>query len=430
MPEVEIQPLSKLPTVIVGVPKETYRGESRVALVPGVVTNLIKSGYEVLVESSAGEKAGATDEQYTKAGAQVCSRDEVFSKADVILQVRFAGANADQCADDVSRCREKQYVIGMCDPLGEAATLKQYAEAKITSFAMELMPRITRAQSMDVLSSQATIAGYKAVLMAANQLPRMFPMMMTAAGTISPARVFVVGAGVAGLQAISTARRLGAVVHAYDVRPVVKEQVESLGAKFVEMELGAEESEQKGGYAKEMDEDFYRRQREMMTTVIAESDVVITTAAIPGRKSPILVTGAMVDGMKPGSIILDLASERGGNCEYTEANQIVEKNGVTIIGTTNIPSLVPFHASEMYSRNLVTFLKFLVKENRLEINLEDEVIRDTLVTYDGEIVNPKLRDILELPPLEQPEEEPELPTSLASPDENEGGSQSETYGLK
>ncbi|HHQ49554.1 MAG TPA: Re/Si-specific NAD(P)(+) transhydrogenase subunit alpha, partial [Acidobacteria bacterium] len=335
--------------MIVGVPRETFPGERRVALVPGMVQGLKRAGLDVLVERGAGTGAGFPNEQYEEKGATLVSREEVFAKAQVILQVRAPGANPETGTQDVARMKKDQAVIGFCDPLTSPEATRALAEAGVILFSMELMPRITRAQSMDALSSMATIAGYKAVLLAANTLPRMFPMMMTAAGTIAPARVFVVGAGVAGLQAIASSKRLGAVVEAYDVRPAVREQVESLGGKFVELELETEEAEDAGGYAKELGEDFYRKQREMMLRVVAGSHVVITTAAIPGKKAPILVTREMVEGMEPGSVIVDLAAERGGNCELTVPGETVVESGVTILGPLNIPSTVPYHASQMYS---------------------------------------------------------------------------------
>jgi NAD(P) transhydrogenase subunit alpha len=263
---------------------------------------------------------------------------------------------------------------------------------------MELMPRITRAQSMDALSSMATIAGYKAVLLAATTLPRMFPMMMTAAGTISPARAFVIGAGVAGLQAIATARRLGALVQAYDVRPAVADQVRSVGGTFVELPVEAGEAEDKGGYAKEQDESFYKRQRELMARVVGESDIVITTAAIPGKRAPVLITADMVAAMQLGSVIVDLAAERGGNCELTRPDQIVEAHGVTILGPTNLPSSVPYHASQLYAKNVVTFLRHLVKDGNLKIDLDDEITRETLTSREGNVVHPRLKDLIEPPP--------------------------------
>jgi len=392
--------------VTVGVPCETFPGERRVALVPSVAASIIKAGIDVLVEGGAGDSAGIPDARYEEKGARIISsRDELFSVSDVILQVRCLGANMQEGRRDLERMRSGQVFIGTSEPLTEADVNKDIAERGVIQFALELLPRITRAQNMDILSSMATVAGYKSVLLAAAALPRIFPMFMTAAGTIAPARVFVVGAGVAGLQAIATAKRLGAVVSAYDVRPVVKEQVQSLGAKFVEMELAAEDAEDKGGYAKEMDEEFYKRQREMMTRVVAENDVVITTAAVPGKKAPILVTEEMVKGMLPGSVIVDLAAERGGNCELVEAGGTVVRHGVTIIGPLNLPSTVPYHSSQMYARNIKTFLLNLIKDGKLRFDMEDEIVRDTMITRDGKIVNSHVRGLL----------------GLSEPDSTEGG---------
>jgi NAD(P) transhydrogenase subunit alpha len=367
-----------------------------VGLIPAVMTNLKRSGAQVIVETGAGQAAGFTDAEFEEKGARVASRDDVFAKADVIVQVRTAGANPEAMRSDLTRLRNGQIVIAHADPLSEAESAREFAASGATLFALELVPRITRAQSMDVLSSMATVAGYKAVLMAADTLPRMFPMMMTAAGTIAPAKVFVVGAGVAGLQAIASAKRMGAVVHAYDIRPAVKEQIESLGGKFVEMELEAGEAEDKGGYAKEMGEEFYRKQRELMTRVVAENDVVITTAAVPGKKAPILVTTDMLKGMAPGSVVVDLAAERGGNCEATKPGEVVEVHGVTVLGPLNVATTIPYHASQMYARNVTTFLGSMLKDGEINIDMEDEVIAETLVTRDGDVVNPRVREVLGL----------------------------------
>ena len=402
--------------MIVAVAKETFPGEKRVALAPVSVPLLVKAGIEVKIEQGAGQNAGYPDSHYTEKGAQiVSSRDEIF-KADIVLQVRAYGANQEAGKADLDRLTKGQIVIGTCDPLGAAEANQEYAGRGVTLFGLEMIPRITRAQSMDVLSSMATIAGYKAVLLSADHLPKMFPMMMTAAGTLTAAKVFVIGAGVAGLQAIASARRLGAVVQAYDVRPAVKEQVESLGARFVEMELETSSAEGSGGYAKAMDEAFYQKQRELMASVVAESDVCITTAAIPGRQSPLLVTADAVKGMAPGSVIVDLAAERGGNCELSKPDEIVVEHDVTILGPTNLPSEVPMHASQMFSKNLTTLLTHLIKEGELNLDLEDEITRDTLVTHDGEVVNPRIRDILGLPELSVKKEPEPAP---ADPDEIE-----------
>jgi len=381
--------------MIIGVPKETFPGERRVALIPASLPPLAKAGLEVHVEANAGAEAGFPDAEYVEQGARTASRDDVF-RADIVLQVRTLGANPDAGRDDLSRMKNDQVVVGHADPLGNPQAATDIAATGARLLALELIPRITRAQSMDVLSSMATISGYKAVLLAGIHLPKMFPLMMTAAGTLRAAHVFVIGAGVAGLQAIGSSRKLGAVVEGYDVRPAVKEQVESLGAKFVEMELEAGDAEDKGGYAKELGEDFYRRQRELMMKVVSHSDVVITTAAIPGKKSPVLITKEMVAAMRPGSVIVDLAAERGGNCELTRADEHVVEHGVTILGPTNLPSTVPYHASQMYAKNVTTFLASIVKEGKLELNMEDEVVRDTLVTRGKEVVQPRVRELLGL----------------------------------
>ncbi len=370
-----------------GVVRESYPGEKRVALVPGNIAQIKKTGLEVLVESGAGSQAGYPDSAYEAKGAKIISsRSEVFSSSDIILYVRGLGANLTEGQADLNLMKSGQVLVGLFDPLSEPEAKKPLAEKNVTAFSMELMPRITRAQSMDTLSSMATIAGYRAVLLAAITLPKMFPMMMTAAGTVAPSHVFIIGAGVAGLQAIASAKRMGAVVHAYDVRPAVKEQVQSLGGKFVEMELDTGESETKGGYAKEMGDEFIRKQRELMTKVVAENDIVITTAAIPGRKSPVLITAEMVKVMKPGSVIIDLAAERGGNCELTKAGETVVVHGVQILGPLNIPTDVPYHASQMYAKNLSNFITLLVKDGKIQTESDDEVIKATMITHNGAVV--------------------------------------------
>ena len=387
--------------MIVGVPRETFPGERRVSMTPGVVPVLTKAGLQVLVEPGAGVAAGLPDALYAEKGAQLArDREQVLAEAEVLLQVRAAGANLEAGRADLARLRRGQAVIGFCEPLNEPKGIVEVAERGVSLFSIELMPRITRAQSMDALSSMATLAGYKAVLLAAETLPRMFPMLMTAAGTLTPARAFVVGAGVAGLQAIATAKRLGARVDAYDVRPAAKEQIESLGARCIELPLETESAEDKGGYAKAQDESFYRRQRELMAKVVAASDIVVTTAAIPGQKAPVLVTEAMVGKMPKGAVIVDLAAERGGNCELTKPDQQVEHQGVTILGPTNLPSTVPHHASQMYAKNVSTFLLHLVKDGKLHIDMSDEIARDTLVARDGEVTHPRIRQLLGLPELQ------------------------------
>jgi len=386
--------------MIVGVPREIFPGERRVALVPGVVPNLAKAGLEVVVEAGAGLEAGYSEAEYESKGAKiVSSRADVFSQADIVVQVLCHGSNDRTGRDDLALMRRGETLIGFMRPLGDVRSLEEVAATGVTSFSVELMPRITRAQNMDALSSMATIGGYKAVLIAADTLPRMFPMLTTAAGTITPARVLIIGAGVAGLQAIATARRLGAVVSAYDLRPVVKEQVQSLGARFVELPIEAADAQDAGGYAKAQDESFYQKQRELLGKVVAESDVVITTAVVPGKKSPVLVTKEMVERMTLGSVIVDLAAERGGNCELTRPEETIVAHGVTIVGTINLASSVPYHASQMYAKNLTNFLLHIVKEGKLVLNLDDEITRSTLVTHQGEVVNPRLREFFKLPAL-------------------------------
>lgn len=386
--------------MIVGVPKESYPGERRVALVPLVIPNLAKAGLEVIVEAGAGESAGYPDAAYAEKGAKIVpDRAAVFGTADIIVQVLCYGSNDVTGKADLPLMRKGQTLIGFLRPFGTQEVVQQIAQAGVTAFSVELMPRTTRAQSMDALSSMATICGYKAVLLAAETSLRIFPMMTTAAGTITPARVFVIGAGVAGLQAISTARRLGAVASAYDMRPAAKEQVQSLGGRFVELPIEAQNAQDARGYGTAQDETFYARQRELLGRVVAESDVVITAAVIPGKKSPVLITADMVTGMAPGSVIVDIAAERGGNCELTKMGQTITAQGVTIIGTINIASTVPYHASQMYARNITTYLTYMVKEGKLQMNLQDEIIRETLVTNGGEIVNTRVRDFFKLPAL-------------------------------
>jgi NAD(P) transhydrogenase subunit alpha len=378
--------------MVAGVLTETFPGERRVALTPVVLPALAKAGIQVVVQSGAGEAAGLPDAAFAAAGAGIeATAADVVARAELLTRIRISPPGTPAGERDLAMMRAGQTVIAFLDPLGEPALAQALAAKGVAALSMELMPRITRAQSMDALSSMATIAGYKAVLLAAMHLPRLFPMLTTAAGTLKPARVFVVGAGVAGLQAISTARRLGAQVQAYDVRPAAKEQVLSVGATFVELPLEAGDAEDKGGYAKAQDESFYTRQREMMAKVVAESDVVITTAAIPGKRSPVLVTGEMVQRMTPGSVIVDLAAERGGNCELTRADETVVAHGVTILGPTNLPATVPFHASQMYSKNLTTFLTHLVKEGKLALDPADEIVRETLVTSGGAVVHERVK---------------------------------------
>jgi NAD(P) transhydrogenase subunit alpha len=385
--------------MIVGIAKESYPGERRVALVPASATALTAAGAEVLVEGGAGDEAGYLDSSYAAKGARIVPRADVFANADILLQVRGPGDNVMHGDEDLARIRRGQVLVGMQDPLGHPEVVKQIAEKGATAFALELVPRITRAQSMDVLSSMATVAGYQAVLEAASRLPRLFPLLMTAAGTLQPARVFVVGVGVAGLQAIATAKRLGAVVEAYDVRPAVRDQVTSVGASFVEFDLETHEAKDGSGYAAEQSEEFLRRQQEQMKEVVARNDVVITTAAIPGKKAPVLVTADMVSAMAPGSVIIDLAAERGGNCELSDAKLgLVEAHDVTIVCAPDLVSRKPFHASQMYSKNIETFLKSLIAEGELVVDMEDEITAGTLLCRDGEVVHPRIRELLGLAP--------------------------------
>ena len=370
----------------VGVPKETLAGERRVAIVPETARSLAKASIQVTVESGAGESAFFSDAAYIDAGAVVTDAATAFA-ADAVLKVQ------PPTPDEVAQLRERSVLISFLQPATSADAIGALAKRKVSAFSLDLVPRISRAQSMDALSSQAGIAGYKAVLIAANHLPKFFPLLMTAAGTVAPARVLVMGAGVAGLQAIATARRLGAVVEAYDVRPAVKDEVKSLGATFIELALEAQEGA--GGYAREQSEDFLRRQRELIGDRVAASDVVITTAAIPGRKAPILVTADMVRRMRAGSVIVDLAAETGGNVELTRAGEIIQVGGVTIDGTRNLPSTMPVHASQLYSKNVSTLLLVLVKDGAVKLDFTDEIVKGACVTYNGEVVNPRAKELVE-----------------------------------
>ena len=386
----------------IGVVKETFPGERRVALVPSSLAPLIKAGHQIVVESGAGGSAGYTDQQYQSSGATVASSRAEALAADCLVQVRALGANLQAGQADLEHLRAGQLVIGTCDPLTALEAVQQLASRGVTLMALELIPRITRAQSMDVLSSQATVAGYRAVILAAEVLPKMFPMLMTAAGTISAAKVLVIGAGVAGLQAIAICRKLGGVVSGYDVRPAVKEQVQSLGAKFVELALDTSDTEGKGGYAKAQSEDFLKRQCELLGQVIAQQDVIITTAAIPGKPSPRLILESAVSAMRPGSVIVDLAAERGGNCELTVADQRVVRHGVTILGPTNLPAEVPHDSSQMFAKNVATLIAHLAPKGELKIDRSDEITRETMACHAGEVTQPRLREMLQLPPLPQP----------------------------
>jgi NAD(P) transhydrogenase subunit alpha len=362
-----------------GVPKETVGGESRVAIVPDLVQKATKAGLEVRIEPGAGEAAGFSDRDYAAVGANVVG--EIFESADVLLKVQ------PPTTEETARIREGAILIGLLQPYSNQAGLSALAERRVITFAMELMPRITRAQPMDALSAMSTVSGYKAVLLAAARLPKFFPLLMTAAGTVQPARVLVIGAGVAGLQAIGTAKRLGAVVEAYDTRPVVKEQVESLGAKFIELPLETADAQDRGGYARAQTEEFYARQQALMAKHVASADVVIPTALVPGKRAPVLITEDMVKGMRAGGVIVDLAAEQGGNCAVTEPGKEVTKYGVLIIGPLNLPSTLPFHASQMYARTVMNFVSHLVKDGQAKLDLDDELTRGPLVTRDGQIVH-------------------------------------------
>jgi NAD(P) transhydrogenase subunit alpha len=387
--------------MIIGVPKESFSGEQRVALIPASIASLAKVKAGVVIEAGAGLAAGFPDAAYQEKGARVVpQRAEVFAASDIIVQVRGLGANPEAGQADLPLLRAGQLLIAFLDPLGASLSIQPLAQRGVTALSMELMPRITRAQSMDALSSMATVAGYKAVLLAAQTSSHMFPMLMTAAGTIAPARVLVIGAGVSGLQAIATAHRLGAVVPAYDVRPAVKEQVQSLGAKFLELPLETAGAEDTGGYAKAMGEAFYAKQREMMAKAVAEQDVVICTATVPGKRAPLLVTEEMVKGMAPGSIVVDLAAEGGGNCALTQPNRTITAHAVTIMGPVNLAATIPYHASQMYAKNITTFILHLInKEGALQLKPDDEIVAGTLLTRDGEIIHPRVRELLGLPAL-------------------------------
>lgn len=381
--------------MIAAVPKETYPGETRVALIPKDVALLKKAGVEVVVEAGAGAAALHSDADYERAGARTePTREKLFAEADVLLALNGPGAEPDFDSTLYASMKKGAAVIAFLEPLDHPHVMQRLAEQGLTLLSMELMPRITRAQSMDALSSMATVAGYHAVLLAARQSPKMFPMMMTAAGTLKPVKVFVLGAGVAGLQAIATAKRLGAVVEGYDIRTAVKEQVESLGAKFIEIKVDVETVEGKGGYAAQQSPEYYKRQQELLGEHLATVDVIITTAVVPGRKAPILITDEMADQLKPGTVLIDMAAERGGNCAKTQPGETVMHNGAMIVGPINLAASAPAHASQMYSKNITTFLLHLMKEGKLEIDLEDEITAGTLVTQGGAVVHERVSALL------------------------------------
>lgn len=390
--------------VVLGVPRERADGERRVALVPDVVKRLVDDGASVVVEAGAGEGSSHSDREYEDAGATIASDPaDVYARADVILKVQAPAAYDD--IDELSSLRRGQRIIAFLSPLVRHDLIATLRDSGVESFSMDAIPRTTRAQAMDALSSQSNLAGYKSVIMAADQLGKIFPLMMTAAGTITPARVLVLGAGVAGLQAIGTAKRLGAVVYGYDVRAVVKEQVESLGAKFVELDLG-EDLAGSGGYARQASEEQTRRQQAELAKEIALADVVITTALIPGRPAPVLITADAVRGMGQGSVIVDLAGEMGGNCELTQPGQTVVEHGVTIMAPTNIPSLVPVHASQVLAKNIQNFLGLIIRDGSLDVNFDDDIVAGTAIVHDGEIVHELTRKVMGLPELSEPEPVP------------------------
>jgi len=386
--------MSEENSFVIGVPKETFPGETRVGLVPGVLNLTRRMGAQIVMEAGAGLAAGFVDKEYEDKGARIASRDEVFAQADVIVQVRAYGANPDAGRADLEKFKQGQIVVALAEPLAEAQLAKEFSATGAKLFALELVPRITRAQSMDVLSSMATVAGYKAVLIAADNLPRMFPMMMTAAGTVSPAKVFVIGAGVAGLQAIATAKRLGARVEAFDTRPVVAEQVQSLGAKFVEIDLG-DTGQTEQGYAKELTPEQIELQKAGQKKVISQSDVVITTAQVFGRPAPKIVSRDMVEAMAPGSVVVDMAVETGGNVEGSELDRVVDINGVKVVGQGNLPSEVAKNASEMYSNNLFNLIDHFWDDEAKELNLDpaDEIVQSSVITRDGAIVNETIKNL-------------------------------------
>ncbi|MFP6605034.1 MAG: Re/Si-specific NAD(P)(+) transhydrogenase subunit alpha [Myxococcota bacterium] len=383
--------------MIIGIPREVLAGERRVALVPDAVKSLIDLGLEVLVQTGAGEESGFADGEYEDAGARLASEAaQVLGGADVILKVQPPQpiSSADN-SHEVDLITEGAALVALLKPLDALEVTERLAKRRVSAFAMEFMPRITRAQSMDALSSQSNLAGYEAVLLASTALPRIFPMMVTAAGTLQPSRILVIGAGVAGLQALGTAKRLGGITYAYDTRPVVKEQVESLGARFVELDLDTGDAEDAGGYATAQSDDFYQRQRDLLGEHVAKSDVVITTALVPGQEAPLLIEETAVQAMRRGSVIVDLAAEKGGNCALTEADKVVVKHGVTIMGHTNLPAKVPANASQLYAKNLVTFLDHLLEEGQLKFDLEDEITSGTLITHEGKVIHERIRSLLD-----------------------------------
>ena len=390
--------------MVIGVPRENRAGETRVALSPTALPQLTKAGFEIVVESGAGEAAGYPDAAFTDRGARIGSRDDAFG-ADVLVQVNVM--DGDASCGDLGKLRQGQVVVGSVAPFAHPELVKAVGTTGATLFALELVPRTTRAQAMDILSSQAAVAGYKAVVIAADQLPRMFPLLTTAAGTIAPAKVFVIGAGVAGLAAIATSRRLGALVEAYDVRPAAREEVESLGARFVELPLETGQEEGSGGYAKELSEDTIRKQQELMARTVAGSDVVITTAQVQGSTAPVIVTTEMVRQMAPGSVIIDLAAEQGGNCEPTVAGETIDVDGVKVIGVVNLPGSIPVHSSQLFGKNVANFVALMVVDGTVDVDIDDDVIKESVVARGGDVVNNRVREALGME--KRPEPEPPAP---------------------
>lgn len=398
---------TETPRMVVGVPRENRAGETRVALTPTALPQLTKAGFDVVIESGAGDAAGYPDAAFADRGARIGSRDDAFA-ADVLVQVNVM--DGDPASGDIAKLRQGQVVVGAVAPFARPEMVKAIAGTGATLFALELVPRTTRAQSMDILSSQAAVAGYKAVLIAAAELPKMFPLLTTAAGTIAPAKVFIVGAGVAGLAAIANSRRLGALVEAYDVRPAAREEVESLGARFVELPLETGQEEGSGGYAKQLSEDTIKKQQELMAKTVAASDVIITTAQVQGSTAPVIITTEMVKGMAPGSVIVDLAAEQGGNCEPTVAGEVVDVDGVKVIGVVNLPGDIPVHSSQLFGKNVANFLGLMVVDGKLDPGVDDDVIRESVVAMGGDVVNNRVREALgmeKLPEPEPPAPEPE-----------------------
>jgi H+-translocating NAD(P) transhydrogenase subunit alpha len=399
------------PRMVVGVPREARAGETRVALTPTALPQLTKAGFDVVIESGAGDAAGYPDSAYTDRGARIGTRDDAFA-ADVVAQVNVM--DGDAASGDLSRLGPDTVVVGAVAPFARPDLVKAVAGTGATLFALELVPRTTRAQSMDILSSQAAVAGYKAVLTAAAELPKMFPLLTTAAGTIAPAKVFIVGAGVAGLAAIATSRRLGSLVEAYDVRPAAREEVQSLGARFVELPLETGQEEGSGGYATQLSEENIKKQQELMAKTVAASDVVITTAQVQGSTAPQIITTEMIMGMAPGSVIIDLAAEQGGNCEPTVAGEVVDVNGVKVMGVVNLPGTIPVHSSQLFGKNVANFLGLMVSGGALDTEVDDDVIRESVVARGGDVVNNRVREALGLEKLPEPEPPAPEPAADAS----------------